>query len=434
MIHTFRFRLTAWYVGLVAALFAAFSLFLYTLFSRALVARVDETLASVVNTAASMFPDEIAEMSGKVDKAAVEVIGEIQFRTGTLAIFSGKTMLASNGPISPDPRARSQRRGVTWHGQAFVILAMETPDAIDANLGTIRQVIVVALPLFLGLAAMCGYFTTKRNLKPLELIAGQARQITGSNLHARLDPGKAADELAVLAASFNELLSRLDQSFETMRRFVADASHELRTPLSVIRGEADVSLSREREAQEYRDSLTVILDESRRISRMVDDLLNLARADAGRIVLRNQEFYFNDVVADCCRSVQGLAAAGGIKIECRSARDLPFTGDEDLVRRLIINLLDNAIRYTPPGGAVTVETRREEDGLRLRIADTGIGISSAEAPHIFERFFRADKARTRGGFGLGLSIVKWIADCHGATIEVESRPAHGSTFIVTFPV
>jgi heavy metal sensor kinase len=266
-------------------------------------------------------------------------------------------------------------------------------------------------------------------------MAAQASSISSANLDQRLEIGAAADELASLSASFNELLSRLDQSFDSMRRFVADASHELRTPLSIIRGEADVSLAQERSPAEYRESLAVILDESRRLSRLVDDLLNLARADAGRVKLKISEFYFNDLLSDCCRSVQSLAAARSITLECRAGGDLPFSGDEELLRRLVVNLLDNAIRYTPAGGKVCAAVESQENGVRLWISDTGIGIPPDAVPHVFERFFRADKARSRadGGFGLGLSIVKWIAESHHGAVELESTPAAGSTFTVTLP-
>jgi heavy metal sensor kinase len=296
-------------------------------------------------------------------------------------------------------------------------------------------VIFLALPLLLGLAGIGGYLLATRSLAPLNWMAEQAREITGSNLNRRLEIGDAAEELAVLAASFNELLARLDQSFESMRRFVADASHELRTPIAVIRGEADVALSHDRGAAEYRESLAIVLDESRRLSRLVDDLLNLARADAGRVQLEVQEFYFNELLAECCRSIQTLASASGIALECRSAGDVQFRGDEGLLRRLVINLLDNAIRYTPPGGKVSAALEADPACVRIRISDTGIGIPPEAAPHVFERFYRADKARSRqdGGFGLGLSIVKWIAEAHHGAVELTPNSGPGTTFTVTLP-
>jgi heavy metal sensor kinase len=267
-------------------------------------------------------------------------------------------------------------------------------------------------------------------------MAEQARRITGSNLETRIEIDDAAEELAVLVTSFNELLSRLDQSFDTMRRFVADASHELRTPISVIRGEADVALSQERSPAEYRESLAIVLDEACRLSRLVDDLLNLARADAGHVTLQTHDFYLNELLAECCRSVQGLAHTRGLRLECRAGNDLQFTGDEQLLRRLVINLLDNAIRYTPAGGQVTAALEAGPASVQLRVSDTGIGIAPTDAARIFERFYRAGEARSRqdGGFGLGLAIVRWIAESHHGTVECASQLGRGSTFTVTLPI
>jgi heavy metal sensor kinase len=266
-------------------------------------------------------------------------------------------------------------------------------------------------------------------------MAEQARTITETNLETRIKIDNAAEELAVLVTSFNELLSRLDQSFDTMRRFVADASHELRTPISVIRGEADVALSQERSAAEYRDSLVVVLDEARRLSRLVDDLLNLARADAGHVRLQTHDFYLNELLAECCRSVQGLAHTRGLTLKCLTEGDLQFTGDEQLLRRLVINLLDNAIRYTPSGGEVRAELQAGGGSVRLRVSDTGIGIAPEDAARVFERFYRAgeDRSRQNGGFGLGLAIVRWIAESHRGGVECTSLPGQGSTFTVTLP-
>jgi heavy metal sensor kinase len=267
-------------------------------------------------------------------------------------------------------------------------------------------------------------------------MAEQAREITGSSLSRRLEIGRAAEELTVLAASFNELLARLDESFEAMRLFVADASHELRTPIAVIRGEADVALAHDRGAAEYRESLAIVLDESRRLSGLVDDLLNLARADAGRVKLEVQEFYFNELLADCCRSMQTLAGASDISLDCSSPGDVQFRGDEALLRRLVINLLDNAIRYTPPGGKVSAVLEADPAArVQIRISDTGAGIPPEAAPHVFDRFYRADKARSRqdGGFGLGLSIVKWIAEAHNGSVELTRNSGQGTTFAVTLP-
>jgi two-component system, OmpR family, sensor kinase len=452
MIKSFRARLTVWYVGCFAALFALLTAGLYGVLSRALTSRLDESLLSQAATAAALFQDEMGETQNDPVKSATEAVSNMRLRAGKVAVLDGAQVLAASGRFDAVAAARRMSAGAqesaysipgaraaahrfNSNGRTYVAVAAEPLDAIEADLAAIRRAMFLAFPLILAIAGAGGYWFASRGMAPLDAMAAQARRITGSNLDARLRIGDAAEELTTLAESFNELLGRLDQSFDNMRRFVADASHELRTPVAVIRGEADVTLAKERTAAEYQESLAIILDESRRLSRLVDDLLNLARADAGRVTLQAQQFYWNDLLSECCRSVQSLAVARDIELECRCATDAPFCGDEELLRRMTLNLLDNAIRYTPPGGKVLAELEARADGVRIRISDTGIGIAADAASHVFERFFRADKARSRGngGFGLGLAIVKWIAESHRGAVELASQPGAGSTFTVTLP-
>jgi heavy metal sensor kinase len=461
MINTFRFRLTVGYLAFFTLLFVLFSLFLHGVLSHALERRLDEALSVEANTTAAMFQDEFTEMKGNVTEAASEAVSGMRLRGSLVAILSANRLLASStllpqsrvdfiaGRAALDPAtdlllavpqvqpngARAALHRVTVGGSEYQVVALQSRDELVGDLAVLRRVIFLALPLVLLIASLGGYWLARRSLAPLGWMADQAHRISGSNLSTRLEIGDAADELRTLAASFNALLSRLDLSFESMRRFVADASHELRTPLSIIRGEADVSLSQERTAAEYRESLAIILDESRRLSRLVDDLLNLARADAGRVKLYSEDFYLNDLLADCCRTMQSLAAARGVTLDCRAAADTPFRGDEQLLRRMVMNLLDNAIRYTPQGGAVSAALETGPSSLHIRIADTGAGVPPEAAQHIFERFYRADTARARqdGGFGLGLAIVKWIAESHQGEVGFASTPGAGSTFTVTLP-
>ncbi len=458
---SFRLRLTAWYLALFSALFILFGAFLYGVLSRGLERRIDEALSNEANTAASLFRDELIEMKGDVDKAAAEAVADMNLHGSTVAILEGRRLLASNSPLpqvaldtitapaltASEPElvlslpaigshgSRAVVRRINPEGPPYLVVTLESLESIAASLAVVRRVLFLGLPFLLAIAGLGGYALATRGLAPLGSMAQQAHRISSNNLHTRLDIGNAAGELQVLAASFNELLARLDQSFESMRRFVADASHELRTPISVIRGEADVALSRDRTTPEYKESLAVVLDESRRLSRLVDDLLNLARADAGYVHLQLRDFYFNDLLAECCRSVQALAAAKNISLHQRCSGDLPFRGDEELLRRLVVNLLDNGIRYTPPGGRVTITLENGGPEVRIRVADTGIGIPSEAAPYIFDRFYRADPARSRaaGGFGLGLAIVKWIAESHHGEVRLSSEPEHGSEFTVTLP-
>jgi len=458
MIKSFRLQLTVWYLSLFAVVFMLFSLFLYGLVWHGLHRRLDDTLSSQAQTAAGLFRDELGESHGDTAAAAREVIQDLNLRGTIVAVFEGDKLLAASAAIDnravldlasraaageTDIRDTISRVGKTRtarvlahpfsiDGRHFVLLAGESLHATREELELLRSVIYIALPLGLLIAGAGGFLLATRSLAPLRWMAEQAKTITDKNLDQRLDIGGAHEELKVLADSFNELLSRLDQSFETMRRFVADASHELRTPLSVIRGEADVALGQERSAGEYQESLVIIQDEARRLTRLVDDLLNLARADAGHVNLRIEEFYLNDLLAECCRAFQVAASAKQIDLQCQCPGDVAFRGDPELIRRLVLNLIDNAVRHTPEGGKVLVELETAASELRIQVADSGIGIPPEAAPHIFERFYRGDQARSRqdGGFGLGLSIVKWIAESHQGAVDFTSEPGAGTTFTV----
>ncbi len=458
MIKSFRLRLTAWYLLFFTSVLVLFSVFLYHLLAKALYGRLDDTLISEANTAIGLFQDELQESHGEVPVAAREAVTEMRVRGLVVAIFENGQVLAASGPVQqrqffdlaarpashggPEQLATVPIRGKAGmralahpfglNGRQFVLLAAEPLEPIRDDLGLVRRVLFIALPVTVLVVGLGGFWLASRSLTPVRRMAEQAKTITDRNLQSRLDAGAASQELQLLADSFNELLARLDQSFAAMRRFVADASHELRTPLSIIRGEADVALASDRTVAEYKESIAVMQDEARRLSRLVDDLLNLTRADAESVKLRIESFYLNDLLAECCRSVQPLAASKGVELSCDYPGDVMFSGDQELLRRLVFNLLENAIRYTPAGGRVSAALETDDGVVRIEVSDTGIGIPAEAAPHVFERFYRADHARSRdqGGFGLGLSIVKWIAETHHGTVQLSSRPGAGSTFTV----
>jgi signal transduction histidine kinase len=196
-----------------------------------------------------------------------------------------------------------------------------------------------------------------------------------------------------------------------------------------------VALSQEREGSEYKESLAIIQDESRRLSRIVDDMMALARADAGQHPIKHEEFYVNDLLEEACRAMKVLAASNGVSLTLEAAEEVTFIGDQDLLSRLVKNLLDNAIKYTPAGGAVSVRLVCEADVVRIIVSDTGIGIPAESTPYVFERFYRVDKARSRadGGSGLGLAIARWVAEAHKGSIDVVSAHGHGSEFTVLLP-
>jgi signal transduction histidine kinase len=280
-------------------------------------------------------------------------------------------------------------------------------------------------------------------------------------------PVTSRDEVGLLAETFNRMaerleswdndlraavaertreldaaLSQLDGAFQQTRRFNADASHELRTPLTVIRGEAEVALRAARSPGEYENVLRLIQDETERMSRIIEQLMMLARADAGELRLERRPIPLDDIVREVMHRAEVLAQARRIRLTAEALEPALLEGDEDRLHQLVLNLLDNAIKYTPEGGEVRVRlsVRRDETALhlaeaQLEIEDTGIGIAESDLPHVFDRFYRVDKSRSRaqGGTGLGLAICRWIAEAHGGRIEVRSRPGEGSSFTVVLP-
>ena len=295
------------------------------------------------------------------------------------------------------------------------------------------------IPIAIVLASVGGYFLARKSLAPVVAMSSQAGRIGAANLHERLAVQNNKDELGHLAQSFNSLLDRLSQSFERQQRFMADASHELRTPVAILRGEAEVALSQQaRSLEEYRESLRVLHHEAERLTHIVEDLFTLSRADAGQYPLQPRDFYLDELVAECVHSARTLALAKKISLNFEEASESPIRADESLLRRMILNLLDNAIKYTSEGGHVTVNCHRAAHEYVLSITDTGGGVPADLQPRIFERFFRADKARSRaendgGGAGLGLSISRWIAEAHLGRLELTRSDSVGSTFTAYLP-
>ena len=305
-----------------------------------------------------------------------------------------------------------------------------------------RHSFLIAVPLALLLAGLGGFFLARKSLAPVVEMSERARQISAENLDQRLPITNPGDELGRLAGAFNELLSRLDASFKLQRQFMADASHELRTPLSVVRTATQVTLEmKSREESEYRDALATIEDQTRRLSRIVDDMFTMARADSGRpLTLRN--FYLDELINETARAAGTLAIRKGVMIEAARTPEALYNGDEDLLRQMLLNLLDNAIKHTPPGGVIRVNLAQFNSVYQVVVADTGEGIPIEAQPHVFERFYRVDKARSRsdgkananGGAGLGLPIALWVAEAHGGTIKLIYSDLAGSAFAVTLPI
>lgn len=475
-----RARLTFWYTAVLALVLIVFAVSTYFYLARAARQRTDDSLSETAGSLISNFNSEIGDENQPADDAVREAARSFHFRERQVIIFDDRrnvvvaseteenlpfeidwvTSAAAQPQLNHllDSASRLGRAYDTFfeshnglrvlavavaagqqHGYVFVV-ANPLHDQEKA-LGQARKAFYVAIPLALLLASLGGYLLARKSLAPVVTMGEQAARIGASNLNERIPEPQNNSELGRLARIFNDLLARLDESFAQQKRFMADASHELRTPVAVVCGESEVALSQNtRTAQEYRESLAIVNDEGQRLTRMVEDLFTLARADAGEYPLMPANFYLDESLNECVRSVRSLAAQKALKISYQPpAKEIAFRGDEPLVRRMVLNLLHNAIKYTPTGGQVRVSVKQNEHQCRIVISDTGPGIPREAQAHVFDRFFRADKARSRdesqngSGAGLGLSIAKWVAELHGGTIALDNTDREGATFVISLP-
>jgi heavy metal sensor kinase len=303
-------------------------------------------------------------------------------------------------------------------------------------LGRLRAVLLWSAPLVLLIGSLGGYWMSRRALAPVDAITRAAQTIELENLSERLTVPPAGDELARLAETWNTMLGRLEAAVKRLAQFTADASHELRTPVTLIRATAELTLRRERPVETYREALRQIIQEADRTTRLIEDLLLLARADAGLPALPLDRVELTPLVRDVCEQGQILAQERQLEIAAEAPEQpLYVQGNDTALRRLLLLLVDNAVKYTPPGGRITVSVALDASGPTITVRDTGIGIPDAALPHVFERFYRVDESRNRdgGGAGLGLSIAQWIAERHHASLEAESVIGQGSAFRVRFP-
>jgi heavy metal sensor kinase len=476
MIDSVRTKLTLWYVGLLALVLIAFSLGVYALMARKLQGRLDAGLRVAVEGVVRLIVHEKEE--GETDQyAAGSALRKSYFPRQAVAFFDQNggllkekmlgeiqatlpagipgldrdglqfyTLPEAQTGIDDGLRVAVERIKTGPQSAIFLVICQPVED-VSGDLELLGGILIVAVPLaLLGVAAI-GWFLARKSLAPVVEMSERARQISAENLERRLPVINPRDELGQLATTFNELLARLNEAFAKQqeafaqqRQFMADASHELRTPLYVMRTAGEVTMDQEQcEASEYREALAMINQQTRHLTRIVEDMFTLARADAGQRQPESRDLYLDELVAETTRAAQVLAERKGLKVEIAPLDETPYRGDEGLLRQMLLNLLDNAVKYTPAGGAVRVSLARHDSRYEIIVADTGVGIPSEAQPHIFERFYRADKARTRGkagangGAGLGLSIARWIAEAHNGQIDLRHSDQRGSTFVIALP-
>lgn len=317
-------------------------------------------------------------------------------------------------------------------GSHTLILGVADPQRKFAGvLRAFTAVLLLSTPLILAMATACGLWLGRRALAPVARITDDARAITETNLSARLAVPTSRDELQQLSETLNDMLQRIEQSFSRTRQFTADASHELRAPMTLIYAAAQHSLRREQSREELVGSMQKILRESQRTTALIDDLLLLARGDAGKESATLEVMDAGPLLRDAAEQATAMAAAKNVSVGLQLEGDaLPVRADEAQLRRLLLILIDNALKYTPSGGRVTIAGRADAADVTISVTDTGAGISADDLPHVFERFWRADKVRSReaGGTGLGLTIARQIAELHGAHLGVQSEIGRGSVF------
>ncbi len=466
MFYSVRARLTLWYTAVLAVVLVTFSGISYVVLAREIRASTDALLGGTARELTGAFIDAPARAA-----SSGELLLDFRYSDRAIMVFStdGQIVASSRSSLSREDRTRVAnlvRSGFTGYSTVaggaeddgirvfanpidvvgirhIVVVARELHDQIE-RLESAQRALFLGIPLALLFAAGGGYVLARKSLAPVTTMSVKARQIGAETLTERITVENERDELGFLATTLNELLQRLQRAFESQRSFMADASHELRTPLAIIQGEADVALSRqERTPVEYRESLAIIQTAARKLTRIVESLFLLARSDAGRYPISRTRFYLDELVADCIRAMRSVAGARGVGLNCDAPAELVIVADEALVHRMILNLIDNALKFTPPGGTVTVAAEAAGDQYIIRVADTGIGISEEDRARVFERFYRGERTRsTRGsaapsnvstGAGLGLPIARWIAEIHDGRLFLDRSDETGTTFVITLP-
>lgn len=461
-----RLRLILWYSGLLVLILSTFGGILYAVLQSSLLAQIDRTLMETAlevqasarrHVAITPFNwQEVVALPPLDVFASPSIFVQVRYPAGIVAATSANLRNRTLPELPAEDwekvlqgqvdmrivqvgsiRLRMRSEAIAFEGRPAGVLQVAMPlRSVDETLQRLLEILLIGGGVGLFLSILGGIFLSSRALAPVARVTETARRIAATeDLGERLPPPRTRDEVGRLVLTFNEMLERLQHLFQAQQRFIADVSHELRTPLAAIRGNLEVLL---RGAQEdpdmLRESLTDIEREVNRLSRMVADLLTLARAEAG-IHPERRPVELDRLLLEVYREARHLAQ--GVEVRLGSEDQVQVLGDADQLKQLLLNLVDNSLKYTPAGGTVTLSLYREDSWACLSVADTGVGIAPQDLPHIFERFYRGKGDGRRGrrtGLGLGLPIAQWIAQEHGGEIRVESRPGQGSTFTVRLPL
>jgi heavy metal sensor kinase len=462
--RSIKFRLTAWYAGLLFVAALAFGSYTYerlshylsndliqSLASRA--SRIGTSLVADIQTTGEQYViNEIkARYAPELNGRFIRVLRPNSSILYVSGIPNDNSFDPKDVPIIPGATAeQTTREEVTASGvklmvvsdpcfvghQRYIIETGGSEAGMHAVLIGFTRTLFFGLPLFAGIAIFGGYLLVKWALSPVQKIMGAAQEITLHHLDKRLPVVETGDEIERLSNTLNRMVSRLEKSFRHNSRFTADASHELRTPLTIMRGELETLLMDRSLPQDVSEMLGSLFEETERLSRIVEGLLALSRLDAGETRMNRDRFDLAALAATTAEQMCLLAEEKNIALACETHEPVEVEGDQSKLKQVVVNLLDNAIKYTPEGGKIRLTVDERHGMARLSIADTGPGIPPAALPHVFERFFRADEVRSREveGIGLGLSIVQSICTAHGGSINAENLPEGGCRFTVDIPL
>ena len=464
MILPIRAKLTIWYTTLLAASLITFGSILYVALSRNIISSIDARLFSMADMVSrAVFRPGTVNLPQNFDIFLEHFFGiktsgnfiQLMDEYGKI-VFTSSTLGKNHLPLSAQTYHHSIAGNATYetvknigqypvrivtfplmeNGQLISILQVGAPlQESTTALNALFYILIFGIPLAVILASGVGWFLAKKALSPVDMVTGLARKIEAGSLNERLDVSGPKDELGRLAKTFNDMIARLELSFKQMKQFTADASHELKTPLTVLKGEMEIALKTEKTVEGFKEVIKSSLEEIDRMSALVKSLLNLAKLDS-RVRLPNDNIKLNGIVEERFNQTLPLAKDKGIDMVMAKKESVIIMGDKLGIGQLLFNLIYNAIKYTSKDGRIEISLEQSDNWAIIKVIDTGIGIAEEDLPHIFDRFYRVDKARTTGagGVGLGLSICKEIAEAHGGKIEVESEAGKGSVFKVYLPL
>ena len=445
-----RARLALIFVGLTAGILCVFSTSIYLLVRERWDAELERNLQTELTEFIAHFQDEYDEFQRGIYKDLAPELDDFTRLSGTLTEVrraDGSLLHASKGfePVVTENRVRAQLeaapyRGVVQHirtpkGEEFSVAVAVSEQTFQAHLAQMRLYFAVFCPLILAVSWLVGYLFVGRALSPVEEMRRLAERISRENLAERISVPRSTGEFRDLACTLNETLDRLARAIEDLQTFAADASHELRTPLSNLRAQFDTLVQEPRPAEEYERAIGSFCQDLDRMNRIVADLFTLAKIDMRQYALQREPVRLSSVLAEVRDTWEAPARERGVEIDILGG-DAVVAGDPAALRRVVMNLVENAVKYNRPGGGISLSVEKSNGVARVRVADTGIGIAAEHLPQLFKRFFRVDKARSRdsGGAGLGLAICKSFVEAHEGKINLTSTVGRGTDVVIELPV